>query len=1353
MNKLYESDLEEACLRWFADLGYEVIESDNLEPESGYGERETYNEVILEGRLRQALEHLNRDAPIEAIDEAIRRIKRADAPTLVQNNFDFHRMWTDGVEVEVARKDGTIGGVRIRLFEAESPEENNFVVTNQVKVVDRAGGNGQTRIPDLVVWVNGLPLAVIELKNPTDEDADVWHAYQQLQNYKREIPSLFHTNQVLVASDDVLSRVGSLTAGEDRFVPWRAVENEKDMRVPSEKDEVLDSGERLQALIEGIFEKDRFLDLVTNFVTFTEAQGKLIKKLAAYHQFHAVRETMKQTLRASSPEGDKRIGVVWHTQGSGKSLTMLFYAGKLVSHPQLQNPTVVVLTDRNDLDEQLFSTFSGSEVLLRQTPVRAEGREHLRELLRTTSGGVYFTTVQKFLPPDGEPAPPLSERRNIIVLADEAHRSQYGFEAKVNTSTGALGYGFAKHMRDAVPNASFVGFTGTPIELADKSTIAVFGEYISVYDIQRAVEDGATIPVYYENRLAKIELDEDARPLLDAQFEEVTEGEEDTVKEGLKTHWSSLEKVVGADKRVALVAEDLLAHFDKRNEAMEGGKALIVCMSRRICAAMYEQIVRLRPEWHSDDDDDGKIKVVMTGSSSDVPEIAKHARSKTRRQFLAERFKDPEDQLNIVIVRDMWLTGFDAPCMHTLYVDKPMQGHNLMQAITRVNRVFGDKPGGLVVDYIGLGTHLKDAMATYTRSGGHGDAASQQEQAIDIMLEKLEVCRDLFHGFDYTPFFGEDASVRLSLLPAAREHILKQRTGSTGKGKTKQLDGYEKYLKTVTELTKASAIVSSTTAYDENKLEIVFFQAVKAGLVKLSPGRKRPMSDLGHAVRQIVANAVISEEVIDIYSAAGIERPDISILSEEFLLEVQGMEHKNLAAAILERILRDKIRAKKRTSLVQARSFEELLEQAIQRYLNRSIETTEVIQQLLELARKFREDEKRAEALGLTREEVAFYDALAENESARDVLGDKVLAAMAHELTGLVRKNATIDWTQKRSVQAKLRSLVKRLLGKYDYPPDGQKRATENVLDQAKQLGINVTAGLPEEQHGDSIAPSEHPAGAGAEGSIAPSAEMPFPIAVFDSLVASQTTGSLRVVTRIDGIERAIAFTASCALAWLIDDNGGSPSPEVLKVFGDDLGKPISMGTWLRYAVALAKLLPKDSDDPVVLAARCFVDDRNKPSKIARELEADVVPQRNVFGHGVKASEQQVIVHEKPMNDAWKRLLVGLKPLRSVRMVSRDKMLDAHDDGTYSYQVRLHMGDAERFRVEDVRVTNKLAEPWAYLVRPDESALSLRPAVFLHYVPETGKHEVFLARTLGFESGTKIDAMGLISTSKTKIKL
>jgi type I restriction enzyme, R subunit len=1346
MPDLYESHLEEACLRWFADLGYEVLPSDAFEPESVGTERESLEDVILEGRLRAALNHLNPSVPVDAIEETLRRIRRHDAPTLEQNNLDFHRLLTDGLEVEVTGDKGGVRGVHVRLFDFDHPDRNDWLVSNQLRVIDKAAG-GHERRTDIVVWVNGLPLAVVELKNPADPDADIWTAYNSLQTYKRDVPSLFQTNELLVVSDDVLSRVGSLTAEPARFQPWRAVRDEGDLRVPAEKDpKILDYGERLKALVQGVFEPSRFLDLIKSFVTFERAEGRIVKKIAGYHQFHAVRKAVDETVRATREAGDRRVGVVWHTQGSGKSLTMLFYAGKLIEHPAMGNPTLVVLTDRNDLDNQLFGVFSQAQALLRQEPQQARDREHLRELLQTTSGGVYFTTVQKFLPPDGKPAPPLSNRRNIVVIADEAHRSQYGHQGKVDRASGEIRYGFAKHLRDALPEASFVGFTGTPLELEDKNTVEVFGDYISIYDIRRAVEDGATVSVYYENRLANIELDQDEKPHIDPRFEEVTEGEEDTVKETLKSQWSTLEALVGADKRVALIAQDVVDHFERRTQVMEG-KAMFVCMSRRICVAMYDAIVKLRPDWAAESDDEGALKIVYTGSAADKPEISKHVRSKARLELLAKRFKDPKDELKIVLVRDMWLTGFDAPCMHTMYIDKPMRGHNLMQAIARVNRVFGDKPGGLVVDYLGIAPFLKEALKTYSRSGGEGKPTEDvTEKALELMQEKLEGSRAVFDTFDYSPFFGDDPEKRLDLLAGAREHVLRQRTGARGEGKQKILDGYERFLKLVTELSKAAALVSSRPQYLEVRDEIAFFQAVKAGLVKLSPGRRQPMADLSHAIRQIVSNALVSDEVVDVFQAAGLDRPDISVLSEEFLAEVQDMRHKNLAAALLERLLRDQIKIRRRESIVQARSFEEMLENAVQRYLSRSTDVVQVVQELINLAVEMREATRRGEQLGLSREELAFYDALADNMSAREVLGDKTLRAMAQELVQIVRKNTGTDWNHKRSAQAKLRSAVRRLLKKKGYPPDGQEKATEGVLEQAKLLGINITDGASE---ADTEAPDSGRAAGGA-----PEAPLPYPIAVFDALVASQETAGLRVKTYIDGMERALALLTALAVAWLRERNGGALPESARAIFGKDLGKPVSMGTWHKYALRLAKLLPGDSDDPVVLAVRTLVDDDGTASDLARELADEVVPQRNTFSHGVTPSEAEAREHEAPMRARWERVTEALRPLRKVALVSLESIQGYAKPGRgIPYKVRRHMGDRDRFPLVDASIDGELQREWVYVLREGARPLSLSPFLFVRYSTTSGLHEMFLARAIELRPGKKVEALGIASTNKASVEI
>lgn len=1338
---LYESDLEEACMQWFAALGYEVLESDNFDPDSVYQERASHQDVVLEGRLRVALESFNEDLPLEAIDEAIRRLKRRDAPTLEQNNLDFHRMLTDGITVELASDEGGVRGHQVQLFDFDDPERNDWLVGNQVAVVDRVTGTGQPRRPDIIVWVNGLPLAVLELKSPGAERADIWGAYNQLQTYKRDVPSLFATNELLVISDDVLSRVGSLTADRARFQPWRAVRDEDDLRVPAEGDERLDHGERLQALVEGVFEKERLLDLVRSFVTFEREDGRIIKKIAAYHQFHAVRRALQATVHAAGPDGDRRVGVVWHTQGSGKSLTMVFYAGKLVAEPAMQNPTLVVVTDRNDLDDQLFGTFAQSEALLRQTPIQAKDREHLRELLKTSSGGVYFTTMQKFAPLEGERAAAISQRSNVVVIADEAHRSQYGLEAKLDRKTGRMKYGFALHLRDALPNASFVGFTGTPVALEDKNTIEVFGDHISVYDIQRAVEDGATVPIYYESRLAKIELDEAHRPHIDSDFEELTEDEEDEVKHGLKSEWSSVEALVGAPQRLQQVAKDLVEHFERRNETMQGGKAMVVCMSRRICAALYEEVLRLRPDWHSDEEDMGKLKVVMTGDASDIAEIQPHVRTKKQREAMASRFKDPKDELSLVIVRDMWLTGFDAPCMHTLYVDKPMRGHNLMQAIARVNRVYGDKPGGLVVDYLGVASLLKQAMHTYTTRGGKGDATKGTERAVELMQEKLEACRELFHGFDYSDFFSGNAQRRLDLMPSARQHILAKRLeGEPGAASDK--NDYDRFLRTVTELSKAAALCGATREFDEVRDEVAFFQAVKAGLVKLSPGRRRPISDLSYAVRQIVANAVVSDEVVDVFDAAGLEKPDVSILSEEFLAEVQGMKHKDLAAAALERILRDKIRERAQTSVAQARSFEEMLEEAVNRYLSRSIETAEVIRHLIEIARQMREAGRKGQELGLTSDEFAFYEALAANESAREVLKDETLSKMAHELTATVRDKASIDWNKRQSVQADLRLAVKKLLRKYGYPPDAAKLAIETVLQQAERLGINLTGGASATEAPDSIPP------AGLDG---PLHDLPYPVAVFDSILRSQEEATHRVKTQLDAIERAFSFLVVCELAWIRAYGDGPAQEKASALARRTGGKRVSMGTWLELAWHLAALIPKH-DHPIVRCARNLVNAQGKPSDLTKVFQQHVVPLRNDKTHGVTVAEELLHAHEVPLREHWQTLKTALGPLRELQLISRARIKDFDEGGTGAvYNVRLLTGSSEHFDIAEMRVAGKLEENWGYLMSaPGARPLPLMPMLRLRLNSETSRREVMIPRTLVLDKGAKIELCQLTGSETEK---
>jgi type I restriction enzyme R subunit len=1015
-----ESVVEQAALAWFESLGYEILSGPTIAPGELFTERTSYGDVVLVKRLREGLSQFNPRIPAEAIEDAVRKVLRTDSPSLLHNNQRFHRFLTDGVPVEY-RRDNRIVHDTVWLFDFDKPENNDWAAVNQFTVEE----DRRNRRPDIVVFVNGLPLAVIELKNLADENATIGGAFNQLQTYKNDIPSLFHFNELLMISDGIDARLGTLTSGRERFMPWRTVEGEK----------VAPKGSlEMEVLLRGVFEKNRFLDLVRNFMVFEDNTKTLEKKVAGYHQFHAVNKAIGRTLEAASLEGDRRVGVVWHTQGSGKSLTMAFYAGKIIQHPAMSNPTLVVLTDRNDLDDQLFGTFSRCKDLLRQTPEQAESRDNLQELLRRSVGGVVFTTIQKFLPQAEGKYPPVSDRRNIIVIADEAHRSQYGFIE-----------GFARNMRETLPNASFIGFTATPIESDDRSTPSVFGDYIDIYDIQRAVEDGATVRIYYEGRLAKLEINEQERPQIDPDFEEVTEGEEETVKRNLMSKWSRMEAMVGAEKRIGVIAEDIVDHFAKRLEAMDG-KAMIVCMSRRICVDLYNALIKFRPEWHHADDDKGALKVVMTGSAADGIELQPHIRNKPRREDLANRFKDPDDPLKIVIVRDMWLTGFDVPCLHTMYADKPMQRHGLMQAIARVNRVFGTKPGGLVVDYLGLATQLQKAVADYTESGGEGQPVEPQEEAVAKMLELFEVCAGMMHGFDYSKYKTGSPKERVAVAPAAREHILQQE------------DGKKRFMDAVSKLTKAFALSVPHEKAIAIRDDVGFFQVVRAGLAKSTPTEGRSQEDLDAAVRQIVSRAVASDEVIDIFSAAGLKKPNISILSDEFLAEVRDLPHKNLAIETLRKLLSDEIKSRSRKNLVQSRQFSELLEETILKYQNRSLQAAQVIQELIELAKDMRQAHERGEKLGLSEEELAFYDALETNDSAVQVLGDETLKKIALELLDTVRKNTTIDWTVKESVRAKLRALVKRILRKYGYPPDKQEKATLTVLQQAELLSKDWAA-------------------------------------------------------------------------------------------------------------------------------------------------------------------------------------------------------------------------------------------------------------------------------------------------------
>lgn len=1012
-----ESIIEQATLDWFKGLGYSILNGPDIAPGELFPERTSYSDIILEGRVRSALTNINSKVPLEAIEDAYRKLTRTilESPLLAVNNHRFHKMLTDGIDVEYKNSEGRIVGDKVWLIDFDTHENNDWLAVNQFTVVE--GQNN--RRPDIVVFINGIPLGVIELKNPSDENATIKDAFNQFQTYKKEITSLFPYNEILIVSDGIEARAGTLTADWEWFLPWRTIEGE----------DVAPKGlPELEVLIKGIFEKKRFLDLIRYFIVFEVDGSEIAKKMAVYHQFHAVNKAIECTVKAASPKGDKRVGVVWHTQGSGKSLTMAFYSGKIIQHQEMQNPTLVVITDRNDLDDQLFGTFSKCKDLLRQTPVQAESRENLQTLLKVSSGGVIFTTIQKFFPEKGEDYPKLSDRRNIIVIADEAHRSQYDFID-----------GFARHMRDALPNASFIGFTGTPIELADKNTPAVFGNYISIYDIQRAVEDGATVRIYYEARLAKLELKQDERPKIDPEFEEVTEGEEQTTKEKLKRKWAQLEAMVGTEKRISLVAKDIVDHFENRLGAIDG-KGMIVCMSRRICVELYNALIKLRPEWHSEDDDKGFLKVVMTGSASDPVEWQQHIRNKNRREKLAKTFsKKPHHPFKLVIVRDMWLTGFDVPNLHTMYVDKPMRGHGLMQAIARVNRVFKDKPGGLVVDYLGIADELKKALSDYTERD-RDMTGIPQEEAVAVMLEKYEIVSTMFHGFNYTRFFSDSPSERLTVIKEAMEHILSQE------------EGKNRFMQAVTELSKAFALSVPHEKALKIRDAVGFFQTVRASLAKNTTGEGRGPDILDSAIKQIVSKAVASEGIIDIFASAGLKKPDISILSDEFLEEVRHMPQRNLALEVLRKLLNDEIKARSKRNLVQSKSFAEMLEQTIRKYQNRTIDAAKVIIELIELAKEMREAHKRGEKLNLSEEELAFYDALETNDSAVKVLGDETLKAIARELVETVKKNVTIDWTVKESIKAKLRTLVKRILRKYGYPPDKQEKATQTVLGQAELL-------------------------------------------------------------------------------------------------------------------------------------------------------------------------------------------------------------------------------------------------------------------------------------------------------------
>lgn len=1036
-SKFTEDHVEQACLDWLEVLDYSVLHGPDISPDGDAPERAAYDATILIDRFKTAFYTINPHLSADACDYALRKLQQTDFPSLIEENRRLHQLMVDGVDVDITREDGSTGTDKARLIDFENPANNDWVAVNQFTVIE----GGHNRRPDVVVFINGLPIVVIELKNPVDENATIDDAYNQLQTYKDEIPSLFRTNGLLITSDGLLARVGSLTANSERFMAWRTVDGV----------DIASKGmPELQTLINGVFNKATLLSLLKGFIVFENTGSELIKKIAAYHQFHAVHKAVQSTIDATSESGDKRVGVIWHTQGSGKSLLMAFYAGEVIANPQMKNPTLIVLTDRNDLDDQLFATFAGCKDLIRQTPVQAADRDDLKRLLSVPSGGVIFTTIQKFSPEKGEDNyPMLTVRRNVVVIADEAHRSQYGFKAKVESDTGAVSYGFAKHLRDAIPNASFIGFTGTPIEAADVNTPAVFGDYIDIYDIQRGVEDGATVPIYYESRLARIELDEDEIANIDAEIDDLADDDDLSEKERQKGKWARVEALVGAEKRLKRVAADLVEHFENRVDAMEG-KAMVVCMSRRICVALYDQIVAIKPAWHSEDDSGGTIKVVMTGSASDSVEWQQHIGNKARRNLLAKRAKKASDDLKIVIVCDMWLTGFDAPSMHTMYVDKPMKGHGLMQAIARVNRVFKDKPGGLVVDYIGIAQNLKNALADYSDKDKKNSGIDQAE-AIAVMLEKFEVVKDMFFGFDYSAGLSGEPKDRLSVMAGALEWILESQRKAAERETTDEAkkEAHRRYSDAVLQLNQAFALSSSSDEAKAIRDEVGFFQAIRAALVK-STGTKKKAKDNDFAVQQIISRAIISTEIVDILEAAGIGSQDISILSDEFLAEIKGMDKKNLALEALRRLISGEIKSKMQSRVVKSKAFSERLKEAINRYHTNALTTAQVIEELIKLAKEIRTEMEQEGKDGLSEDEIAFYEALAENESAVAVMGDEKLKIIAHEILASIKSNATVDWYRSEMARAKIRIAVKRILKKYGYPPDLQSDAVKTVLQQAE---------------------------------------------------------------------------------------------------------------------------------------------------------------------------------------------------------------------------------------------------------------------------------------------------------------
>ncbi|WP_108836705.1 type I restriction endonuclease subunit R [Tateyamaria sp. Alg231-49] len=1037
-----EDLVEQAALALFQELGWTFADPMLIGPDGSEKARGSYGEVVLSDVLQDAAMRLNPDIPQEALDAAIKQVQVSETPSLIEENRRIHRLLVDGVDVEYRRADGSIKGDKVRLIDFANPSNNDWTVTNQFTVVE----GGHNRRPDIVAFINGLPVAVVELKNAASENATISDAFNQLQTYKQQIPKLFLTNAVLITSDGLQARIGSLSAGEDRFMPWRTVTGAQDDFTP-------EGPKEMETLIRGVFQPEYLLQLIRDFTVFGDKGDGPFKIVGGYHQFHGARKALNSAIDATSADGDRKVGVIWHTQGSGKSFLMAFFAGLLVRSEALGNPTVVVLTDRNDLDDQLFATFAMCKDLIRQTPEQIEDRGDLRLKLDRQSGGVVFSTLQKFSPEAGEEDfPMLSDRRNIVVLADEAHRSQYGFDAKLNRDTGGRRYGYAHYVRQALPNASFAGFTGTPIEAADVNTPAVFGEYVDIYDISRAVEDKATVPIYYESRLARVELEQEKLPQIDDAIDALFDDETLSEQERAKASWSSVERLVGAPVRLEKVAADIVSHFEARVEAMDG-KGMVVCMSRKICVDLYNQIIDLRPDWHSDDDAEGAIKIVMTGSASDPLDWQQHIGSKTRRDLLAKRARDAQDPLKLVLVRDMWLTGFDAPSMHTMYVDKPMRGHGLMQAIARVNRVFKDKPGGLVVDYIGIGQNLKKALQNYTATDRDQTGISEEE-AVAALQEYVEQCRDFFAGHNYGNGITGNPQQRLSALADAMEWALGKQKDSAdragnAKEKRKELNRFQDL---VSQVSKAFALASASDYAKQVKEEVGFFQAVKAGLTKTAPKKGMSTREKEFAVAQLMSEAIADANIIDVLAAAGMKSPEISVLSDEFLSEIQEMKQKNLALEALRKLLAGEINSRQKQNVVEAKAFSERLEAAVARYHANAITSLEMIQELIDMAKELNASVQRGEELGMSNEELAFYDALSQNDSAVEAMGNDELRVIAHELVEQLQKNVTVDWHLKESARAKLRVLVRRILKKFGYPPDLAPSAINTVLSQAETL-------------------------------------------------------------------------------------------------------------------------------------------------------------------------------------------------------------------------------------------------------------------------------------------------------------